>query len=76
MISCLSPEQDLGRKCFLKNTGSTCHRRFQQWRQYDNFEILWTRLLKIDDHRREINGTGSKSLDSLSVKSPLAGGYD
>ena len=44
--------------------------------QYDNFEILWTRLLKIDDYRREINGTDSKSLDSLSVKSPLAGGYE
>ena len=28
-------------------SGSTCHRRFQEWRQFGIFDRLWTRLLNI-----------------------------
>ena len=52
--------------------GSTCHRRFQEWMQLGIFEKLWTRLLKIYDLKEESNGH-EKSLDSISVKSPLGG---
>ena len=33
-------------------SGSTYHRRFQQWVQSGIFDRLWARLLKIYDHRR------------------------
>ena len=53
-------------------SGSTCHRRFQEWRELDTFDRIWTRLLKIYDHRRGIKWSW-QSLDSTSVKSPLGG---
>ena len=31
-------------------SGSTCHRRFQEWRESGIFDTLWTRLLKIYDN--------------------------
>jgi len=53
-------------------SGSTCHRRFQEWIQLDIFDKLWTRLLKIYDKKRGIKWNW-QSLDSISVKSPLGG---
>jgi transposase len=53
-------------------SGSTCHRRFQEWRQLGIFDRIWTRLLKIYDHKRGIKWSW-QSLDSISVKSPLGG---
>ena len=50
-------------------SGSTCHRRFQEWRESGMFDRIKTRLLKIYDHRREIKWSW-QSLDSISVKSP------
>ena len=54
-------------------SGSTCHRRFQEWRESDILDRIWIRLLKIYDHRRGIKWSW-QSLDSISVKSPLGGG--
>jgi transposase len=53
-------------------SGSTCHRRFQQWIRIGVFQKLWIRLLKIYD---DIQGIKWKwqSLDSVSVKAPLGG---
>jgi len=53
-------------------SGSTCHRRFQEWRQSGIFDKLWTQLLKIYDYKRGIKWNW-QSLDSISVKSPLGG---
>ena len=54
-------------------SGSTCHRRFQQWVQLDIFKRIWIRLLKEYDNKKEI-GWIWQSLDSISIKSPLGGG--
>lgn len=53
-------------------SGSTCHRRFQQWVDTGVFEKLWVRLLKIYDEIRGIKWKW-QSLDSASIKSPLGG---
>ncbi|HSF00813.1 MAG TPA: IS5 family transposase [Nitrososphaeraceae archaeon] len=53
-------------------SGSTCHRRFQQWRELDIFDKLWIRLLKLYDIKKGIKWNW-QSLDSISVKSPLGG---
>ena len=53
-------------------SSSTCHRRFQEWRQSGIFDKLWTRLLKIYDNKRGIKWNW-QSLDSISVKSPVGG---
>jgi putative transposase len=53
-------------------SGSTCHRRFQEWRGSDIFGKLWTRLLQIYDLKKGIKWNW-QSLDSISVKSPLGG---
>ena len=51
-------------------SGSTCHRRFQQWSSSKVFQILWIRLLKIYDDVVGIQWNW-QSLDSISVKVPL-----
>jgi putative transposase len=53
-------------------SGSTCHRRFQEWTVSKVFQRLWVRLLEVYD---DIRGIGWKwqSLDSVSVKAPLGG---
>ena len=56
-------------------SGSTCHRRFQEWVQLDIFKRIWIRLLKIYDNKKGIKWTW-QSLDSISIKSPLGGGND
>ena len=53
-------------------SGSTCHRRFQQWTTCKVFERLWTRLLKEYDRVVGIQWNW-QSLDSVSVKAPLGG---
>jgi len=53
-------------------SGSTCHRRFQEWNILGVFKKTWIRLLKIYDKELGINWTW-QSLDSISVKSPLGG---
>ena len=53
-------------------SGSTCHRRFQEWKQIGIFDKLWIRLLKIYDNKKGIKWNW-QSLDSISVKSPLGG---
>ena len=53
-------------------SGSTCHRRFQQWSRSKVFQRLWTRLLKVYDGIVGIRWKW-QSLDSVSVKAPLGG---
>lgn len=53
-------------------SGSTCHRRFQQWVSTGVFEKLWVRLLKIYDETHGIKWKW-QSLDSASIKAPLGG---
>ena len=53
-------------------SGSTCHRRFQEWIKLDIFRKIWIRLLKIYDNLIGIRWTW-QSLDSISIKSPLGG---
>ena len=61
-------------KMLLKEygSGSTCHRRFQEWNKLDIFRMTWAKLLKIYDEKMGINWT-CQSLDSISIKSPLGG---
>jgi transposase len=53
-------------------SGSTCHRRFQQWVQIDLFKKIWTKLLEIYNDKKGIKWTW-QSIDSISIKSPLGG---
>ena len=53
-------------------SGSTCHRRFQQWSSSKVFQKLWTRLLKEYDRVVGIQWNW-QSLDSVSLKAPLGG---
>ena len=53
-------------------SGSTCHRRFQQWVKLDIFKRIWIRLLKEYDNKKGIKWTW-QSIDSISIKSPLGG---
>ena len=53
-------------------SGSTCHRRFQEWVESDIFKKAWIRLLKTYDDLMGIKWTW-QSLDSTSIKSPLGG---
>ena len=55
-------------------SGSTCHRRFQQWVQSNIFKKIWIRLLKEYDNKKGIGWIWQQSLDSISIKSPLGGG--
>ena len=55
-------------------SGSTCHRRFQQWVQMDIFKKIWAKLLEEYDNKKGIKWTWQQSLDSISIKSPLGGG--
>ena len=53
-------------------SGSTCHRRFQEWIVPKVFQRLWVRLLQVYDDLRGIKWIW-QSLDSVSVKAPLGG---
>jgi len=56
-------------------SGSTCHRRFQQWIKMDIFKNMWIKLLEEYDHKIGIKLVW-QSLDSISIKSPLRWGDD
>jgi transposase len=51
-------------------SGSTCHRRFQEWSTSRVFQKLWTRLLQVYDDLVGIQWRW-QSLDSICVKAPL-----
>ena len=53
-------------------SGSTCHRRFQEWVRKGVFQKLWVKLLERYDGLRGIRWEW-QSLDSLTVKAPLGG---
>jgi len=53
-------------------SGSTCHRRFQEWNKLNVFKNTWIKLLKIYNIKIGINWTW-QSIDSISIKSPLGG---
>ena len=53
-------------------SGSTCHRRFQEWTVSKVFHKLWVRLLEVYDDLRGISWIW-QSLDSVSIKAPLGG---
>jgi transposase len=53
-------------------SGSTCHRRFQQWVQIDIFKKIWAKLLEEYNSKIGIKLVW-QSLDSISIKSPLGG---
>jgi transposase len=53
-------------------SGSTCHRRFQEWVQSGVFLRLWAQVLGEYDQRHGI-GWRWQSVDSVSVKAPLGG---
>ena len=54
------------------SSGSTCHRRFQEWNGMDIFKNIWIKLVKIYDEMIGINWAW-QSIDSISIKSPLGG---
>ena len=54
-------------------SGSTCHKRFQEWERLGVFEKLWQKLLARYDDLRGIQWQ-FQSLDSAMVKAPLGGG--
>jgi putative transposase len=53
-------------------SGSTCHRRFQEWILSNVFQRLWNRLLQVYDDVKGIEWKW-QSLDSVSIKAPLGG---
>ena len=53
-------------------SGSTCHRRFQQWSTSKVFQKLWTRLLKEYDDVVGIQWRW-QLLGSVLIKAPLGG---
>lgn len=53
-------------------SGSTCHRRFQEWEEAGIFEQLWRVLLRCYDRQRGI-GWNWQVLDSAIVPAPLGG---
>lgn len=53
-------------------SGSTCHRRFQQWVQAGVFQRLWVQVLR-EYHRRHGIGWRWQALDSVLIKAPLGG---
>jgi transposase len=56
-------------------SGSTCHRRFQQWVELDVFKKMRIGLPKAYDGNKGIKWN-SQSLDSISIKALLEGGDD
>jgi transposase len=54
-------------------SGSTCHRRFQEWILSNVFQRLWNRLLQVYDDIKGIGWTWQSLPDSISVKAPLGG---
>ncbi len=55
-------------------SGSTCHRRFQEWVEKGVFQKLWVKVLERYDELKGIRWEW-QSLDSLAVKAPLGGSH-
>lgn len=55
-------------------SGSTLHRRFQQWVTHRVFELWWVELLEEYDRQHGIQWHW-QSIDSASIKSPLGGDH-
>jgi transposase len=53
-------------------SGSTCHKRFQEWERMGVFAKLWEILVSEYDELRGIRWQ-FQSLDSMTVKAPLGG---
>ena len=53
-------------------SGSTCHRRFQEWERRGVFQKLWQVLVSRYDEWRGVQWQ-FQSLDSVTVKAPLGG---
>jgi len=53
-------------------SGSTCHKRFQEWQHSGVFAKLWEKLLERYDELHGIKWR-FQSLDSVSVKASLGG---
>ena len=53
-------------------SGSTCHRRFQEWVTQGVFEQCWVKLLERYDALQGIRWRW-QALDSVTVKAPLGG---
>ncbi len=53
-------------------SGSTCHRRFQEWQHLAVFEKVWAHQLRVYDQKRGI-GWNWQSLDSAIIPAPLGG---
>ena len=53
-------------------SGSTCHRRFQEWNNLDVFKKTWLKLLKIYDEEIGINWTW-QSIDIYIYKVTFRG---
>jgi transposase len=53
-------------------SGSTFHRRFQQWNETGIFKKMWITLLKEYDSKKGIKWIW-QSIDSISIKSSLGG---
>lgn len=53
-------------------SGSTCHKRFQEWIALGVFQSLWVEQLKVYDQRRGIAWRW-QSVDSKAVSAPLGG---
>jgi transposase len=54
-------------------SGSTCHRRFQEWVRAGRFARLWRVCLNHDDDLKGIDWR-FQSMDSASVSAPVKGG--
>ena len=53
-------------------SGSTCHKRFQEWQRTGVFAQLWEKLLGRYDELHGIKWH-FQSLDSINIKAPLGG---
>src|SRR5215471_9008694 len=53
-------------------SGSTCHRRFQEWCQRDVFTALFAAMLRFYEHKRGIEWQWA-SLDAFMNKAPKGG---
>ena len=53
-------------------SGSTCHRRFQEWQQLAVFKKVWAHQLRVYDQKVGI-GWNWQSLDSAIIPAPLGG---
>jgi len=72
----LRPSRDSGWKAVPKEfgSGSTGHKRFQEWQRTGVFAKLWEKLLERYDELHGIKWH-FQSLDSITIKAPLGGGW-